>query len=288
MPFNANVLQVLIASPGDIREERDAVESALHGWNSSRAQREQVILLPRRWESDSVPTMGGDGQEIINAQLVDKSDIVVALFDSKLGMATPRAVSGTAEEIERAMSAGKPVHIWFSDAPVSRDRLASAQEVDDFRKSLQSRGLLGTYSDPADLAFQVRQAVESDLDRLDLATPTGRVVAAGADPVASFSIENEQYHDTRGKLRNRTRNPRLTIENHGSAAAEDLAFELAPLDAGAVPRILEHEITPNIPAKGSYSWLVLRMMGSSSNLQMSMKWRENGEERTKVQSVSLV
>lgn len=113
MSFNANVLQVLIASPGDIGEERNAVESALHGWNSSRAQREQVILLPRRWEKDSAPTMGCDGQEIINAQLVDKSDIVIALFDSKLGMATPRAVSGTAEEIERAMDAGKPVHVWF-------------------------------------------------------------------------------------------------------------------------------------------------------------------------------
>src|SRR5699024_11415323 len=70
MSFNANVLQVLIASPGDTMEARDAVEGALHGWNASRSEREQVILLPRRWETDAVPTMGSSGQETINAQLV--------------------------------------------------------------------------------------------------------------------------------------------------------------------------------------------------------------------------
>jgi hypothetical protein len=68
MAFDAHVLKVLIASPGDTAEERDAVERSLHGWNASRAEREQVILLPRRWESDAVPRLGGGGQSITVAQ----------------------------------------------------------------------------------------------------------------------------------------------------------------------------------------------------------------------------
>lgn len=288
MSFNANVLQVLIASPGDIQEERNAVESALHGWNSSRAEREQILLLPRRWESDTVPAMGGDGQEIINSQLVDKCDIVLVLFDSKLGMATPRAVSGTAEEMERALDAGKPVHVWFSDAPVKRDKLASAQEVDDFRRSLQARGLLGTYSNASDLAYQVRQAIELDLDRLNLAAPTGRIsTTPGAEPVASYSKESEQYHDSRGKLKTKTKNSRLTIENHGGATAENFTFTMASLDGRGLPRILDDTVTPNIPPKGNFSWPVIGMLGSASSVELAMTWQEDGVDRDKVQSVSL-
>ena len=41
MGFDAHVLKVLIASPGDTGRERDAIENALHGWNNARAEREQ-------------------------------------------------------------------------------------------------------------------------------------------------------------------------------------------------------------------------------------------------------
>ena len=43
----------MIASPGDTRHERDAIEKALHGWNSSRTEREQIQLAPWRWETHS-------------------------------------------------------------------------------------------------------------------------------------------------------------------------------------------------------------------------------------------
>jgi hypothetical protein len=120
MPFDAHVLKVLIASPSDTGSERDAAERALHGWNADRAEREQVILLPRRWEN-AVPRLGGSGQGVINQQMVDDADIVLAVFDARLGQATPAAVSGTAEEIQRAHEAGVPVHVWFSDEPIPRD-----------------------------------------------------------------------------------------------------------------------------------------------------------------------
>jgi hypothetical protein len=132
MAFDAHVLKVLIASPGDTTEERDAVTRSLHGWNAARAEREQVILLPTRWETDAVPRLGASGQGVINEQLVDKADIVIALFDTRLGMATEAAVSGTAEEIERAHAAGKPVHVYFSDEPIPRG--ADLRQVEALEK----------------------------------------------------------------------------------------------------------------------------------------------------------
>ena len=117
--FEAFVLKVLISSPGDTGEEVAAVKESLHGWNGSRAESAQVILLPRHWKSDAVPRLGaGGGQGVINEQLVDDADIVIALFDSRLGQATADAVSGTAEEIQRAVDAGKHVHVWFSNEPI--------------------------------------------------------------------------------------------------------------------------------------------------------------------------
>ncbi|OKI44029.1 hypothetical protein [Micromonospora sp. CB01531] len=168
MAFDAHVLRVLIASPGDTAEERHAVSRALHGWNAARAEGVQVILLPTRWETDAVPRLSTSGQGVINEQL-DKADIVFALFDTRLGMATEAAVSGTAEEIERAHAAGKPVHVYFSDEPIPRDAdLRQVEALEKFKQRLMPLSLLGTYASSDDLGYQVRQAIESDLDRLNL------------------------------------------------------------------------------------------------------------------------
>lgn len=289
MAFQAHVLQVLIASPSDTKEARDETEKSLHGWNSARSLREQVILLPRRWEADSVPRLGnGDGQEVINAQLVDDSDIVIVIFNSKVGQATPRAISGTAEELERAVSQGKHVHVFFSDAPVSREALESAQKVEEFKKSLESRGLYGVFSDPADLAYQVRNAIEADLQLMNLAVPTGRnVVPEGADPVASYECEREQEIDSRGKVRYKTRNSRLEVTNHGDKVAKNFSFTITPIDDEEPPSVERNTVNVEIPAKGSFSYPLFQWMGSSTMLSLEMTWEEDGEVKKRSQTVSL-
>lgn len=289
MGFNANVLEVLIASPGDTLEVRNAVEDALHGWNANRSEREQVVLMPRRWETNAVPTMGETGQETINAQLVDKCDIVIALFDSRLGQATKKAVSGTAEEIERASDGGKPVHVWFSDAPVSRENLEAATEVAEFRKTLEDKGLLGGYADAADLAYQVRNAVEADLEWLDLAAPTGRSLPkVGAEPVASYDYRIEQKTDSKGKTRTSRQGHRITVTNRGGIAAEDFTFDLEPMDDLDIPDVIYGGTKPTIAGNGGdFSWIVSPDMGTSLSVNMVLKWTEEGEEKSRTQSLSL-
>ena len=102
---------------------------------------------------------------------MDDSDIVVAVFDSRLGKVTEDAVSGTAHEIERTAEAGKPVHVYFSNEPVSRSAAADSEEMarlNKFREDMAARSRLGFYADPTDLGYQVREAVEHDLTQMDL------------------------------------------------------------------------------------------------------------------------
>ncbi|MCX2931698.1 hypothetical protein ORI20_15560 [Mycobacterium sp. CVI_P3] len=172
MGFDAHVLKVLIASPSDTIRERDAIEKA-HGWNSSRAEREQIQLAPWRWETHAIPELGGTAQDIIDRQAVETCDVVIAVFNARLGTATDDAVSGTAHEIIHAHGAGKPVHVYFSTEPFPRDtKPEEIQRLNDFKDQLRGEGLLGEYASVEDLQFKVRDAIERDLASMDL----GKVV----------------------------------------------------------------------------------------------------------------
>lgn len=289
MTFDAHVLKVLIASPGDTSGEREAVEHALHAWNADRAEREEVVLLPRRWETSAVPRLGGSGQSVINEQLVDRADIVIALFDSRLGMATDRAVSGTAEEIQRSHDAGKPVHVWFSEEPISRAAdLEQVKTLEDFKKKLMTLGLLGTYVSPDDLAYKVRQAIESDLERLDLGVVKRRVpVQEHAVLRARYTSEREPKTDSKGKVTYQTRSQRLVVDNSGAIAAANVRVELRGLDDTSTPPMLHGEKTaPTLLPNSQFSWPLLMSMNTSRTFEVVMTWNEGEDERTESQHVA--
>ena len=182
--FEARVLSVLIASPGDTASARDVVEATVLSWNRDRARSSKVVLLPLRWEFDARPELGGDAQSIINHQLVDEADIVVGLFHSRLGQPTSRGASGTVEEIDRSAEAGAKVHVFFSEMPVPHDvdsdQLTALRE---FKLRLQERGLLGSYASHEDLSAQVRSCLERDVDQLvNIGPPDKSGPASATEP----------------------------------------------------------------------------------------------------------
>jgi hypothetical protein len=52
MSRTARVFEVLIASPGDVSNERQILIECIEDWNSSHSEQTSAILLPRRWELD--------------------------------------------------------------------------------------------------------------------------------------------------------------------------------------------------------------------------------------------
>jgi hypothetical protein len=168
--FVLRKLDVLIASPGDAKAARDVVEQALHGWNDQRADDMGIMLRPRRWETGSVPILSeGDAQSVINTQLVDSSDILIGIFYHRLGSPTARAVSGTAEEINRAVAAKKPVHLYFSEKelPYFAD-LAQFEALRQFRSKIEKEGLISTFKSESELPVMILRAIDYDIVRHQL------------------------------------------------------------------------------------------------------------------------
>lgn len=147
MPFNALALPVMIASPGDVQSERDIVRSVIHEWNAANAISREVILIPVGWETHAAPDLGGRPQELINERLLKDCDLLVGIFWTKLGTPTGKSASGSAEEIEKHIEAGKPAMVYFSSAPVAPQLLDNDQyeKLKQFKDWCKSKGLIEEY-----------------------------------------------------------------------------------------------------------------------------------------------
>lgn len=160
MSFTATVLRVFVASPGDVGDDRRAVIQAIEEWNRQHAVREAVVLLPVTWEW-SAAQQGGDGQSQVNEQQVGDADVVLALFHTKLGKKTPRAESGTAEEIELGETLAKFVHVLICKRPVDMERVDAkeCQRLQGYVNAVRARGLTKDYTDTASLRAEVNAAL---------------------------------------------------------------------------------------------------------------------------------
>jgi hypothetical protein len=66
MSFSSEAYRVLIASPSDLLEERQAATDASNEWNAQHAAAEGIVLLPVKRETHAVPEIAGHPQGAIN------------------------------------------------------------------------------------------------------------------------------------------------------------------------------------------------------------------------------
>jgi hypothetical protein len=101
-------------------------------------ERETHFLEAVHWSTHAFPEIGERPQALINKQLVDRSSLLIAIFWKSLGSPTGVAKSGTIEEIERFRESGRPVMLYFSEAPVPHDAdIGKLKQVRKYRESLQ-------------------------------------------------------------------------------------------------------------------------------------------------------
>jgi len=179
----ARVLTVLIASPMDVAAYRDALERGVALWNRGPLARFlSVTLEVLRWEHDAVPMLGaGDAQQVINQQLAEAADIVVAMFHSRLGRPTERHPSGTAEEIAVGVGRGVPVHVFVDKSPMPEGHEPEQYEkLQHYLKKLEPHGLLAEFDGQPQLLELVRQALEHDITQLLKKMPAPLPTASGS------------------------------------------------------------------------------------------------------------
>ena len=78
MSYKAEVYNVMLASPGDVNDERKIARDTIIDWNNINAAIRKIVLLPLSWEYNSVPSMGNRPQGIINDQVLKNADILLA------------------------------------------------------------------------------------------------------------------------------------------------------------------------------------------------------------------
>lgn len=165
--YRATVYKVMIASPSDVEQERGIVRRAIHEWNVIHSHKERIVLLPVGWETHCAPSMDDRPQAVINKQVLADCDLLIAVFWTRLGTPTGEAISGTVEEIEEHLQAGRPAMLYFSSAPVSLDSVDQEQyqALVGFRESCQQRGLVERFETSAVFENKIRRQLAQTVNR---------------------------------------------------------------------------------------------------------------------------
>ena len=159
MAYPAVVVTVMIASPGDVANERRKAVEIVYEWNAIHSESTQIVLLPVTSETAAAPAMGARAQQIINDQLLRKADLIVGVFWTRAGTPTGQAAGGAFEEIETHVAAGKPAMVYFSRAPVAPEALDREQyeTLRTFKQNVHQQGLAFDYESVSDFSDQLRR-----------------------------------------------------------------------------------------------------------------------------------
>src|SRR5260370_13833055 len=167
MSFPANVLMVMIASPGDVQDERRIVTEELYRWNNANAVSRRLVLQPVKWETHSTPESGAPAQDLIDANLLHNADIIVGIFGNRIGTPTDRHPSGTVGEIKDQITARKQAMIYFSRVPVDIKTVDFEQRkaVEAFQEECKSFSMYSEYTSYEDFRPDFKHHLDITLNK---------------------------------------------------------------------------------------------------------------------------
>ena len=158
---NKRTLRIVLASPGDVKAERDVVAAVVSEVDgiTCRNLAPPLALELWRWETDSYPGLHLEGpQGMVDDRLrIDQSDILIGVFRRRFGTPTADADSGTEHEIRLAIKAWKAhgaprVMLYFAedlgdDAALQNDE--QYLKVQAFKRELmeQEKALVWSFRD---------------------------------------------------------------------------------------------------------------------------------------------
>ncbi len=97
MRKNAHAIEILLAGPSDVKRELQVARDVIEAWNAAHSHTENTLLQAVYWDTHAFPEIGDRPQGVINRQLVDRCDLLIAVFWKSIGSPTGVAPSGTIE-----------------------------------------------------------------------------------------------------------------------------------------------------------------------------------------------
>ncbi|MGH8637372.1 MAG: hypothetical protein ACREUZ_09595 [Burkholderiales bacterium] len=208
MPFQAAAYRVLIASPSELAIERRAVAEVIHEWNDSHSAAENIVLLPLRWETHAMPKVGIRPQAALNRQLVQPSDLLIGMFWTKIGSNTGVAESGTVEEIDQFVAAGKPAMLYFCNRKIDPDKLDIRQyrRLKTFKAATYKTAVVATFKSTSALRTTLARNLMQQVRELKARQPIQESTREIARALDEARAQIEKLH---GQLKGRQKDQTL-------------------------------------------------------------------------------
>jgi hypothetical protein len=188
--MDRRVLRVVVASPGDVACERDAVAKVFDEVNRGIARDKNILCEVWRWETDAYPRFHPEGAQgaIDQVLRIDDCDLLIGIFWKRFGTPLKGAASGTEHEIRLAHEAWRAkqrpqVMLYFSQQPYSprREEVEQWGKVLDFKEEFQDVGLLWSYPGPESFEAQFRQHATNFLLNFGKSAPSNPAGTPDAD-----------------------------------------------------------------------------------------------------------
>ena len=142
----------MVGAPADVDSEVKVAFDVIQKWNYINAVSRSIVLLPSHWSLDAYPTLSHKPQKAIDKQLVEKSDMLICIFGSKIGTPTDDYISGTVEEIEEHLKKNKPVMVFFrKNIDRSKTNAEQIAKLLNFQEEMYKQGLCAEFKDIEDL-----------------------------------------------------------------------------------------------------------------------------------------
>ena len=109
---------IMISSPSDMASYAQLVRELIVEYNTKEGISKGVLFVPQDWKKDARTAYGSSAQAVIDQQITNGADAVIALFGAKFGTPTNGFASGTLSEIENVHIKGGEVLTYFCTGKV--------------------------------------------------------------------------------------------------------------------------------------------------------------------------
>lgn len=161
--------RILLSCPSDMETEREIIQRAVKRINEREASFKKIHFDIKHWSKDVLFSYGTP-QQRINEEIVYPSDLIIALFGSKLGTPTEKYASGTIEEIEKMIEMNKQVFVCFSKKKIVIDGDSEIAEIQNIVKVKEFQrnynGLYITYKSDDELIDRIEQQLRLYLNKI--------------------------------------------------------------------------------------------------------------------------
>ena len=177
MPHSIEKYKILVASPSDVRDERESMEEVINELNRTYGERNNLVIELIKWETHSAPAASEtDVQDKIDKDLGSDYDLFIGILWKTFGSPTIKYKSGTEQEFRNAYikfkekSNSSQILFYFkTSAPTSLTDIDPSQLelINKFKSEMGEKGIYyWTYNTNEELQKFLRIHIPKRLDEL--------------------------------------------------------------------------------------------------------------------------